>query len=307
MSQTNHIKLKILYAVQATGNGHISRAKQIIPYLQNYGVVDVFLSGSNATLEAPKETKFTSKGLSLYYTKCGGLDYPTIFHKNSYLRALKEARELPIEKYDLIINDFDFITAQSCKLKHRKSIHLGHQASFLSEKTPRPLKKSRIGEFVYNNYCKTSHYLGFHFQSFDKFILPPIVKKEIVDAEISDAGHVTVYLPSYQQHCLEHNFKLMRNILFHWFLPNIQRPYRDENIIYFPINDSLFNESLISCHGLITGGGFETPAEALFLGKKLMAIPIRDHYEQKCNAAALNNMGIMTLDEADSNIFSQTN
>jgi len=38
--------MKILYAVQATGNGHIARAIEMMPHLQKYGEVDVFLSGS---------------------------------------------------------------------------------------------------------------------------------------------------------------------------------------------------------------------------------------------------------------------
>ena len=36
--------MKIFYAVQATGNGHISRAIEILPYLRKYGEVDIFLS-----------------------------------------------------------------------------------------------------------------------------------------------------------------------------------------------------------------------------------------------------------------------
>jgi len=42
--------MKIFYAVQATGNGHISRAMQLLPYLRRYGNVDIFLSGSNSQL-----------------------------------------------------------------------------------------------------------------------------------------------------------------------------------------------------------------------------------------------------------------
>jgi uncharacterized protein (TIGR00661 family) len=48
-------------------------------------------------------------------------------------------------------------------------------------------------------------------------------------------------------------------------------------------------------HGIITGGGFETPAEALYLNKKLMVIPLRNHYEQYCNSAALAQLGIKVL------------
>jgi UDP:flavonoid glycosyltransferase YjiC (YdhE family) len=42
----------------------------------------------------------------------------------------------------------------------------------------------------------------------------------------------------------------------------------------------------------LCGAGFETPAEALYLHKKLMVIPMKGQYEQQCNAAALQQMGI---------------
>ena len=58
--------MKIFYAVQATGNGHISRATQLFPYLQKYGTVDLFLSGNNASLKAEIPVKFKSKGCSLF-------------------------------------------------------------------------------------------------------------------------------------------------------------------------------------------------------------------------------------------------
>ena len=33
--------MRILYAVQKTGNGHLARAQEIIPLLQIYGDVDI--------------------------------------------------------------------------------------------------------------------------------------------------------------------------------------------------------------------------------------------------------------------------
>jgi hypothetical protein len=39
---------------------------------------------------------------------------------------------------------------------------------------------------------------------------------------------------------------------------------------------------------------FETPAEALFLGKKLLVIPMTGQYEQECNAAALAALMLTT-------------
>jgi uncharacterized protein (TIGR00661 family) len=92
---------------------------------------------------------------------------------------------------------------------------------------------------------------------------------------------------------------------FHWFLKTIKEPYRQGNISFYPINQELFDESLIHCEGIITGGGFETPAEALYLQKKVLAIPIANHYEQACNAEALKQLGVPVLKKVDANFTSE--
>jgi uncharacterized protein (TIGR00661 family) len=45
----------------------------------------------------------------------------------------------------------------------------------------------------------------------------------------------------------------------------------------------------------LCGAGFETPAEALFLEKKLMVIPMKSQLEQHYNAAALRQLGVPVL------------
>lgn len=42
--------MKILYAIQATGNGHISRANELIPHLKSLGEIDILLSGTQANI-----------------------------------------------------------------------------------------------------------------------------------------------------------------------------------------------------------------------------------------------------------------
>lgn len=293
--------MKIFYAVQATGNGHISRAQQIYPYLKKYGEVDFFISGNNANLDFPLPTKYRSKGCSLHYSKCGGLNYLDVAKNIKPLMMYKDAASLPLEKYDVIINDFDFITSLACKLKKLPSVQLGHQASFQSDATPRPDKKSVVGEAILKHYAHATKHIGFHFQAYDSFILPPVVKEEFTTATPQDLKHVTIYLPSFQQHCLFEAFSKLKHINFHWFLDGIESIRKDKNITYYPINQALFNKSLLNCHGLITGGGFETPSEALFLNKKLISIPIKNHYEQQCNAAALKKLGVKVLEDVDDN------
>jgi len=290
-------KSKIFYAVQATGNGHISRAQQLYPYLKKFGEVDFFISGNNANLDFKLPVKYKSKGCSLHYSKCGGLNYFDVVKNIKPYMMYKDAKSLPLEKYDVIINDFDFVTSLACKLKKLPSVQLGHQASFQSDATPRPDKKSVIGETILKHYAHATNHIGFHFQKYDSFILPPVIKEEFIGVIPTDLNHVSVYLPSFQKHCLLKAFNKLSHINFHWFLENIESIRIEKNITYYPINQNLFNKSLLSCHGLITGGGFETPSEALYLGKKLMSVPIKNHYEQQCNASAMKQMGVKVLQD----------
>jgi predicted glycosyltransferase len=62
-----------------------------------------------------------------------------------------------------------------------------------------------------------------------------------------------------------------------------------------PIDNKAFLKSMASSKGVLCGAGFETPAEAMYLGKRLMVIPMKGQYEQQCNAAALEAMGIPVL------------
>src|SRR5579862_4215200 len=109
--------MKILYSVQATGNGHISRAMEILPHLKQYGSVDLFLSGANSTLMLDAPVRYRSKGVCFFYTGSGSLHYLNTIKRFAPLRVLREARDLPVEKYDLVINDFECITSLACAMK----------------------------------------------------------------------------------------------------------------------------------------------------------------------------------------------
>jgi uncharacterized protein (TIGR00661 family) len=295
--------MKIFYAVQATGNGHISRAMEILPYLERYGEVDIFLSGANSTLQLNAPVKYRSKGVSFFYSNSGGLNYFDTIRKFTPLSVLQEVKDLPVEKYDLIINDFECITSLACAHKKTPSVNFGHQASFQSNKVPRPLRKDFIGEWVLHNFARASQYIGLHFNCYDHFILPPVIKKDIVHAEPSDKGHITVYLPSYSDAVVCGYFSQMKDFRFEIFSKEIKQPVLQKNILLTPVDKDEFNKSMINCTGIITSAGFETPAEALFLGKKLLAIPIKGQYEQLCNAAALEKMGVTCIGAVDKNFM----
>jgi uncharacterized protein (TIGR00661 family) len=303
MAYTN--RLRILYAVQATGNGHIARAMQLMPYLQQYGEVDVFLSGSNSNLDAALPVKYRSKGLSLFYGNRGGLDYKKMWKELKLSRIWKEANDLPVDKYDLVINDFESITAIACKLKKVPSIGFGHQASFISDNSPKPKKKDFIGEWVLKNYATATSYIGLHFESYDDFIFSPIIKDNIIQATPSNEGHVSVYLSHYSDEVVVDALSKCKDVPFQVFSKKVKTVEQKGNITLMPISNEGFNNSMISSAGVITGAGFETPAEALYLGKKLLCLPIRGQYEQLCNAAALLRFKVKIVDKIE-NDFNYT-
>jgi len=291
--------MKILYAVQATGNGHISRAMELLPYLRVYGQVDVFLSGANSQLKADLPVRYRSKGLTLFYNDGGGLDYPKIIRNLNPMRVWKEVKELPVEKYDVVVNDFECITSLACALKKIPSVNFGHQASFQSALTPRPVKKDIVGESILKHFARASSYLGLHFERYDDFIFTPVIKKEILQARPATKNHITVYLSSYSDEVLLKCFHRLPLFRFQVFSRQVKQPVINGNTTFIPVNNRLFTESMIDSSAVITGAGFETPAEALQLQKKLMVIPIRGQYEQLCNAAALERLGVKLLQKID--------
>ena len=291
--------MKILYAVQATGNGHISRAMELLPSLNLYGQTDVFLSGANSQLKADLPVRYRSKGLTLFYNNGGGLNYPKIISSLSPLRVWNEVKELPVEKYDVVINDFECITSLACAYKKIPSVNFGHQASFQSALTPRPARKEMIGESILKYFARATDYMGLHFEKYDDFIFEPVIKKDILMAKPVNKHHITVYLSSYSDEMVQKHFSKIKGFHFEVFSKQVSRPYTSGNISFIPVSNQLFTESMIKSGGIITGAGFETPAEALQLQKKLMVIPIRGQYEQLCNAAALERLGVKVLNKID--------
>ncbi|MFP5042256.1 glycosyltransferase family protein [Parasediminibacterium sp. JCM 36343] len=292
-------KIKILYAVQATGNGHIARAMQLMPYLEKYGEVDVFLSGSNSNLKAALPVKYRSNGLSLFYGNRGGLDYMKIWKQLDVRQLWKEANQLPVEQYDIVINDFECITSLACKLKQIPSINFGHQASFISPNTPKPLQKDMLGEWVLTHYATATNYIGLHFENYDDFIFSPIIKQQILEATPSNKGHVSVYLSHYSDEVVIAALQKCKDIPFHLFSKKATAIEQKRNITLMPISNDGFASSMIDAAGIITGAGFETPAEALYLGKKLLCLPIKGQYEQLCNAAALEKFRVPIINTID--------
>lgn len=287
--------MKILFGIQGTGNGHISRAREVVPLLQQYGEVDLIVSGTEAEVSLSQPLKYRFHGFSFVFGSKGGVDNWATFKLMNLPRLFKDMYHLPLKQYNLIVNDFEPVSAWACKLRGIPSVSLSHQCSFVSPNTPR-VGHSGFAEFIFKHYSPTTHHIGFHFERYADFIHTPVIRSEIRSLQTSTKDHYAVYLPAYDDKFLAEHLK-RTDVEWHVFSKRQKTAYRDGNVHIMPVNNESFNQSLASCTGLLTGGGFEGPAEALFLGKKVMMIPMKGQYEQQCNALSASRLGVPVVQE----------
>ncbi len=287
--------MKILYAIQGTGNGHLSRAEDVVPILQQYGDLDLFVSGAQADIKLSYPIKYKSKGLSFYFGKKGGVDFFKTFKKNSSKDVYQEIKNFPVENYDLVINDFEPISAWACRKRDVPCVGLSHQSALLSKKVPKPKTIDPVGEWMMHNYAPVQNYVGFHFDKYDKYIYTPVIRSVIRNSQIKNKEHYTVYLPAYDDKKLVPLLAKIKHVRWHIFSKHARKPYHVGKLSVYPVNKEEFAESMTSAKGILCGAGFETPAEALFLGKKLMVVPMKGQVEQHYNAAAIKQLGVPVL------------
>ena len=89
------------------------------------------------------------------------------------------------------------------------------------------------------------------------------------------------------------------------FSKHANKNYEVENVSIRQLNGVHFIQSIASASGVLCSAGFETPAEALYLNKKLMVIPMKRQYEQSYNAAALADLGVPVLEDLNDEAISR--
>ena len=287
--------MKVLYAIQGTGNGHLSRAKDIVPVLADKVDLDLLISGIQADVPFPYDFTYRYKGMSFIFGKKGGVDLWKTWKKTDTKKLFWDVLHLPVRKYDLIINDFEPVSAWAAWYRKVPCVALSHQAAVSNKYAPKPQNPAWFPKMLMKYYAISNVRYGFHFRRYDVNIFTPVIRKEIRESTLCDKGHYTVYLPSYSDDKLLQVLTQFHEISWEVFSKHTQKPKNIKNVTILPICNERFISSISSCTGVLCGAGFETPAEALSMGKKLMVVPMKSQYEQQCNAIALKDMGVPVI------------
>ena len=289
--------MKILYGIQATGNGHITRSIEIIEQLAlepEIERIDVVISGNNADIQLPRDINYNCKGISFKYGKEGKISYLKSFVKLDLYAFVKSIKSIPFKKYDLVISDYEPISCWGAKIYDIHCIGIGNIYALTSKNFPRLHGLKLKTNIVTKILCPVKAKIGMHFTKMDDFIYYPVVRKEIRNATITNENFILIYLLTYSDDEL---MKILRDNRFDDYKFIIyskteKRPNTVKNISIFPLNMESFTMHLTQCAGIITAGGFQTISEALYLHKKLLVIPMKGQPEQKANASILEKMNV---------------
>ncbi len=285
--------MRILYGIQGTGNGHLARARSLVPALQRAGIeLDFIFTGRppqdffNMELFASYRCK---RGLTLVVERGKLNEFKTVI-RNNIFEFLRDVIELDLAMYDLVISDFEPVSAWAAKLKGVPCIGISHQCAFHYDV---PKVRGYLGSRVLMRYfAPTDTRVGLHWHHFNQPILPPLIevhsKRPIIENKIliymgfEEVDDIVDFLSPYTDYEMQ-VFAKVDEVQLHG------------HITVNPLSHTEFHRHLEDCAGVISNAGFELASECLALGKKLLARPLSGQYEQLCNALGLQAMSRATI------------
>ncbi|SDZ89790.1 MJ1255/VC2487 family glycosyltransferase [Microbulbifer marinus] len=288
--------MKILYGVQGTGNGHISRARAMAKALQKHPQLEVqwLFSGR------PPEKLFSMEPFGDYWWREG----LTFVHREGRIngaatarqlnlrRLLRDIRELPVNDFDLVISDFEPVTAWAARRRGKQSLGLGHQYAF-NFPIPAP-RFNWMARGLMRAFAPVQSSLGMHWHHFGHPILPPIAQPHR-QSGTGDGDHILVYLP------FEHHRPLLQELAkipqqFVVYGAPVELQAADNTRLKAPSIDG-FQQDLADSRAVICNSGFELIAETLTMGKPILTRPLRGQFEQQANAQALRELQLARVVE----------
>lgn len=291
--------MKILYGIQGTGNGHISRARKMAAQFSARGTDVTYLFSGR-----PKEKLFDMEAFGNYEHRRGltmvqvngKVDYLRTTFETPALEFMRDVRALDVHNYDLIITDFEPVSAWAAKLAGKVCIGVGHQYAF-GHSIPRK-GGNPIGEAVMRWFAPANIGIGLHWHHFNTSILPPIIDTGLVHHEDREP-FVLVYLPFEDQTKVIALLQKFSDFNFALYSPDLEDGCTG-NIQTRKTNLHGFRNDLQHASAVICNAGFELVAECLHMATPVLVKPVHGQMEQISNAFALQKLGWGTaLDSLD--------
>jgi uncharacterized protein (TIGR00661 family) len=305
--------MRILYGVVGEGMGHATRSKVVCEHLIASGHdVKILVSGrAHSFLAKSFPDVVEIRGLTIKYVN-NRMDRDGTFARN-FLAAPamlaanvgtyfeKVARFRP----DAVISDFDSFAYLFAK-RHRLPV--------MSIDNQQLVSRCRLGKFakqgVKVDYQMTKAFVRAKLPACDHYVVttffyppvrgkysknttlvPPIVRRSILEAKdrARRGEHVLVYQTSTSDTKLLGELQAVEDARF--VVYGLRRNARQGNCTIKEFNEEGFVDDLAGCRAVVSNGGLSLIGEAVYLGKPIFSVPVRNQYEQVLNARYLEELG----------------
>jgi uncharacterized protein (TIGR00661 family) len=290
--------MKILYGVQGTGNGHISRASAMMAAFKNHPELEItwLLSGRDKSHGCGDISTFEWRAGFTFATQNGRINLLQTARCNNLLQFWRDISTLELDGYDLLVTDFEPVLAHAARKRGLPVVGLGHQYAF---RYPIPLRGANIlVKGLMDHFAPAQRSVGLHWHHFDQPILPPIIdlKMPAVLPPVQP-DKIIVYLPFENLGEIQQMLSRWQDFEFYVYHPQAHNVDAG-NLHLRSISREGFKQDLLSCSKVITNSGFELISECLQLGKAILVKPLQGQMEQLSNAQALSQLNYATvLDE----------
>ncbi len=286
--------MRLLYGVQATGNGHISRARALVGQLQAAGWhIDFVFSGRPAAqlFDMHVFGAFRCFGGLSFASHAGNIQRWQTWQQLKLKKVYQDIQALDTRSYDLVLTDFEPITAWAARRQGTPCIGIGHQYAFLYDIPKR--HDSYFHRWLFRWFAPTAQHIPLHWHHFNQPIFPPLLHLPTVESDI-DERQVLVYLPFESAEAIASHLHDLPDWTFSIFHPNAQRILQqgmNTNQRWFLPDLQHFQHCFSRAAKVICNAGFELVSEALQCQKAILVKPLHGQMEQASNAHALELLG----------------
>jgi uncharacterized protein (TIGR00661 family) len=119
--------------------------------------------------------------------------------------------------------------------------------------------------------------------------VPPIVRKEIIEAKVQKESHILVYQTSTSQRNLIDILKQIKGETFYVY--GFNKSEEHDNVILKPFSEAGFIKDLAGAKAVLANGGFSLLSECVYLHKPVCSVPIQNQFEQLVNASYIEKEG----------------
>lgn len=288
--------MKLLYGVQGTGQGHISRARAMAAALRHYDVEVTWLFSGRPRDQLRDMQPFGDflyrRGLT-FVTRDGRLRYLPTLLNNHLPKFLHDVKTLDLGGYDAVVTDFEPVTAWAARRAGIPAIGIGHQYAFTGQ-TP-TVAGHWFARRVLQQFAPVSQAIGLHWHPWAGNILPPILDlPERPTGNRNGADPIIVYLPFEDQAAVTHLLQQFPTQRFHQYAPCLSEE-QIGNVARHPTSPTRFKRDLAGCAGVICNSGFELTSECLQWGIPVLTRPLAGQMEQQSNALALQTLAYASV------------